>query len=208
MSDGMAAGTPFPSTSMPDRDWWSALWPDPQGMLRSLGIEPHMTVLDLCCGDGYFTAPLARLVDGKVHALDLDPKMIERAKAEVARHGASVRQWINADALDVARHIPDPVDFVLMANTFHGVPDQARLAAEVRKVLRPGSWFAIVNWHPLPRERTTVLGQPRGPKTGMRMSPDDVASAVGPAGFHASRTVDLPPYHYAILLSRTDIGAT
>ena len=204
----ITAGTPFSSTSMPDRDWWSALWPDPLGMLRSLDIEPHMTVLDLCCGDGYFTAPLARLVDGEVHALDLDPKMIERAKAEVARHDASVRQWINADALDVARHLPDPVDFVLMANTFHGVPDQARLAAEVRKVLRPGGWFAIVNGHPLPREQTIVLGQPRGPKTGMRMSPNDVFSAVGPVGFHASRIVELPPYHYAILLSRTDIGAT
>lgn len=199
-------GTPFSATSMPDRDWWAALWPDPERVLRALGIEPHMTVLDLCCGDGYFTAPLARLVDGKVCALDLDLKMIERAKAEVVRHGASVQQWINADALDVAWHVSGPVDFVLMANTFHGVADQPRLAAEVRKVLRPGGAFAIVNWHPLPREQTTVLGQPRGPETGMRMSPADVAMAVEPSGFHVTQTVELPPYHYGIVFSRTDGG--
>jgi ubiquinone/menaquinone biosynthesis C-methylase UbiE len=191
-------GTPFPATSMPDREWWSALWPDPEGVLRSLGIEPHMTVLDLCCGDGYFTAPLATLVNGKVYALDLDPTMIERARHEVASQGASVRQWICADALDVTGHLGDPVDFVLMANTFHGVPDQTWLAAEIRKVLRIGGAFSIVNWHPLPREKTIVLGQPRGPATEMRMSPQAVASAIQPAGFRIARIVELPPYHYGV----------
>jgi SAM-dependent methyltransferase len=201
--NGGIAGVPFPATSMPDRDWWSALWTYPEGMLRSLGIEPEMTVLDLCCGDGYFTAPLATLVDGKVHALDLDPVMIEQAREEVERQGASVRQWILADALDVAERLSGPVDCVLMANTFHGVPDQKRLAAEVRKVLRPGGNFAIVNWRPLPREETTVLGQARGPTTAMRMSPDDVVATVGPEGFDRGRVIDLLPYHYGVLLRAT-----
>lgn len=196
------ADTLFPATSMPDRDWWSALWPNPEGVLRSLGIKPGMVALDLCCGDGYFTAPLTRLVCGKVDALDLDPAMIERAKDEVARRGTSVRRWICADALDLAHHFPDPVDFVLMANTFHGAPDQTWLAAQVGKTLRPGGLFAIVNWHPLPRERTTVLGQPRGPKTEIRMSPDAVKAVVEPAGFNVFHLVELPPYHYGIVLMR------
>lgn len=143
-------GGPFPATSMPDRNWWSALWPDPEGTLRQLGIAPDMSVLDLCCGDGYFTAPLAKLVGGKVYAHDLDPVMIERAKEEVLRQGTSVRKWINADALDAAHHLSATVDCVLMANAFHGVPDQTRLAAVIHKVLRPGGILVIVNWHPLP----------------------------------------------------------
>ena len=202
------AAAPFRATSMPDRDWWSALWPDPEGVLRLLGIEPHMTVLDLCCGDGYFTAPLARLVGGKVHALDLDPAMIEQAKLEVASQGASVRQWICADALDVAEHIGDPVDVVLMANTFHGVPDQTRLATEIRKVLRPEGAFAVVNWHSLPREETTVLGQPRGPATETRMAPEAVVAAVEPAGFRIARIVELPPYHYGVYLRSGTVPPT
>src|SRR3546814_5253049 len=75
---------------MPDRDWWAALWPEPEATLRRMGIVPDMTVLDLCCGDGYFTAPLARLVGGKVCGLDLDPEMIRRAAAEAARQDATV----------------------------------------------------------------------------------------------------------------------
>ncbi|MDH3770987.1 MAG: class I SAM-dependent methyltransferase, partial [Nitrospirota bacterium] len=75
----------FPATVMPDRDWWAALWPDPSSVLRSLGIQPGMTVVDLCCGDGFFTAPLAKVVGGKVYAIDIDRQMLERARAEAAR---------------------------------------------------------------------------------------------------------------------------
>lgn len=192
-------GEAFPATSMPDRDWWSALWPDPQGMLRALGITPGMTVLDLCCGDGYFTAPMAKLVEGKVYALDLDESMIEMARAETARQRVSVQKWIHADALDVAGHLPEKIDYVLMANTFHGVPDQLALVRAVRSVLAAEGLFGIVNWKAQPREETTVLGQPRGPKSEMRMPPATLAAIVEAGDFIAQATVELPPYHYGVV---------
>lgn len=188
--------TVFPGTSMPDRDWWSVLWPDPAAVLSAIGIRPDMTVLDLCCGDGLFTAPLARLVGGRVHALDIDPAMLDAARAEVARHGADVAGWIEADAADVARHLPGKVDLVLMANTFHGVPDQPTLLAAIRGILAPSGLFGVVNWHARPREETPVLGQLRGPRTEMRMSPEMLRAVVEPAGFKRLRLVELPPYHY------------
>lgn len=186
----------FPATAMPDRDWWSALWPDPEATLRALGIAPDMTVLDLCCGDGWFTAPLAKLTGGKVYALDLDPEMLARAKEEVARVGVSVAGWIEGDARALPSLLPEKVDFVLIANTFHGVPDQTALAEAVASILKPGGRFAIVNWHATPREETPVLGQPRGPRTEMRMPPDRTRTIVEPAGFELDELVELPPYHY------------
>jgi predicted methyltransferase len=68
----------------------------------------------------------------------------------------------------------------------------------VARVLKPGGLFAIVNWRSLPREQTTVLDKPRGPKTEMRMSPDDVRAVVEPAGFQLTDLVELPPYHYGM----------
>ncbi len=195
------AKTVFPATSMPDRDWWAALWPEPEGIVRQLGIGPDMTVLDLCCGDGYFTAPLAKRVSGKVYALDLDPAMIDRAKAEVTRQGVSVLQWICADAREVTNSLPEPVDYVLLANTFHGAPDQVGLVRSAKAVLRPRGLFGIVNWHHLPREETTVLGLPRGPQTDMRMSPEAVSAVIEPEGFRTVQIIDLPPYHYGIVFS-------
>ena len=185
-----------PATAMPDRDWWAALWPDPQATLRALGVMPDMTVLDLCCGDGWFTAPLAKLTDGKVYALDLDPEMLALAKEEVARTGASVADWIEGDARDLHSLLPEKVDFVLIANTFHGVPGQTAMAEAVASVLKSGGHFAIVNWHATPREETAVLGQPRGPRTEMRMTPEQTRALVEPAGFELDELVELPPYHY------------
>jgi SAM-dependent methyltransferase len=193
------AGEAFPATSMPDREWWAALWPDPTRVLRQIGVEPDMVVLDLCCGDGYFTGPLAQLVRGGVYAIDLDARLIEQAKAEVARYGALVREWICADARRVNELLDDPVDYVLLANTFHGVPDQPALARAARGVIKPGGLFGVVNWHRRPREQTLVLGQPRGPASEMRMAPEQVSAVVEPGGFKTIRIVDLPPYHYAIV---------
>jgi len=195
----------YAATAMPDRDWWQALWPDPKGMLRALGIKPEMTVLDLCCGDGYFTAPLAALVEGKVVGLDIDPDMLDQARAEVARLGVSVSRWVCGDADGLAELLSERVDFVLIANTFHGVPDQTGLARAAASVLKPSGLFAVVNWHQIPREQTPVLDKPRGPKTEMRMSPEQVCAAVEPAEFALVDLVELPPYHYGAVFR---IGAS
>jgi SAM-dependent methyltransferase len=186
----------FPATGMPDRDWWSALWPDPEDVVRSLGVEPGMVVVDLCCGDGYFTAPLARIVAGKLYGVDIDPAMLEQTRTELTRTGTTVLELICADARELPKLVPGKVDYVLIANTFHGVPEKTAMARAAAAVLKPGGRFAIVNWHKLPRDRTVVLGKPRGPKTEMRMSPDDVRLAVEPAGFTLERVVELPPFHY------------
>lgn len=193
----------FQATAMPDHDWWAALWPNPKQVLSDLGIEPDMTVVDLCCGDGYFTAPLAQIVDGNVYALDLDPKMLELAKTEVARVGATVKSWIEGDALDLAQYVPEPVDYVVIANTFHGVPDKTGLARIVGQVLKPDGCFAIVNWHKRRREETPVLGKPRGPRSEMRMSPDDVRAEVEPAGFELGEFIELLPYHYGAIFQKS-----
>ena len=73
----------FPATTMPDADWWQALWPDPDRVVQALHIRRGMTVVDLGCGPGYFTAAIARCVGdatGQVIGLDLDPAMLEAAR--------------------------------------------------------------------------------------------------------------------------------
>lgn len=122
------------------------LWPDSEGVLRALGIAPGMTVLDLCSVDGTFTAPLARIVDGKVYALDIDPEMLDQARAEAARQGVTVAQWICGDARDLATLLPEAMDVVLIANTFHGVPDKTELRmspTEVRAVVEPAGFEPV-----------------------------------------------------------------
>jgi ubiquinone/menaquinone biosynthesis C-methylase UbiE len=187
---------------MPDFDWWEALWPDPHGVLLALGVKRNIDAIDLCCGDGLFTAPLA-LFARHVFAIDIDPEMLTLARRKLEAAGATNCDFIEADAYELAELIPRPVDHVLIANTFHGVPDKLRLAHSVASVLKPGGEFAVVNWHRRPREETTVLGKARGPKTEMRMEPSDVAVSVHGADLTLARVVELPPYHYGAVFCRT-----
>jgi ubiquinone/menaquinone biosynthesis C-methylase UbiE len=201
----MAEGVLFPATVMPDDDWWHELWPDPMGTLAKIGIVPGMTVVDLCCGNGHFTAPLVCLAGpkGNVIAVDLDAQMLDmaRLRVEQATQGRPVApcQWVVADACKLDQVIGANIkaDALVIANTFHGVPDQAALSAVVARVLKPGGSFTIINWHTLARTETVVLGQARGPKDEMRMSPASVEAVVSTAGFIFSQTIELPPYHYA-----------
>jgi ubiquinone/menaquinone biosynthesis C-methylase UbiE len=163
-----------------------------------MGVQPGMVVVDLCCGDGLFTAPLASIAD-IVYAIDIDPAMLDRARALVA---ATNCHFVLANAMTFDAVVPQPVDYVFLANTLHGVLDQLGLARAVAAVLKPGGQFGIVNWHRRPREETVVLGQPRGPRTEMRIEARDVAVIVEPAGLLLNRTVELLPYHYGAIFAK------
>lgn len=192
----------FPATAMPDPDWWQTLWPQPLEILKAIGFQHGMSAIDLCCGDGLFTVPMSILLDGHVYAIDLDRDMLRAAKKAMATANAPACQWIEGDARDMANLVQEKIDAVLIANTFHGVPNQTQLAESVLEVLKPGGRFSVINWHVLPREKTTVLGLPRGPRVDLRMSPDDVVKVVEPSGFVFKKTVELPPYHYGIIFQK------
>jgi len=188
----------FYATIMPDKDWWTELWPDPAGVLRAVGIEPDMQVVDLCCGDGHFTQPMCELVHpGKTWALDLNADLLNKAQKSCA--GNENFQTILGDARELSNQLDEPVDFIFIANTFHGVPDKTAFSQSVNQSLKVGGRFAVINWHYRPREETTVFDQPRGPDTELRMKPQDVQVLVEPAGFKLDTVIDVGPYHYAAI---------
>jgi ubiquinone/menaquinone biosynthesis C-methylase UbiE len=192
----------FPATAMPDPDWWQVLWPRPDEVLAGFQVHSETDAVDLCCGDGLFTIPLARMARHVV-AIDLDPEMVELARVRATAAGVTNCAFIVGDAYDLGELVPpSSEDFVLIANNFHGVPDKVRLARAVVTVLRPGGRFVVVNWHQRPREETIVLGQPRGPRIEMRMTPEEVTAAVAPAGLRPMRVAELPPYHYGAIFER------
>lgn len=195
-------GGVFPATAMPDPAWWEVLWPEPEQVVAALGAGAAMAAVDLCCGDGRFTLALARRCR-RVVAIDIDPGLLALTRFRLSAAGAAANcDCIEGDARAVAALVAQPVDFVLMANTFHGVPDQGALARSVGSILTPGGRFAIVNWHRRPREETTVAGAPRGPRTELRMTPDDVAAVVAPSGLVPERVVELPPWHYGMVFAK------
>ena len=187
----------FQGTEMPTAGWWEALWPDPAAVLTAVGLRPGMDVIDLCAGDGWFTLQIAK-VARHVSAIDIDPTLLKVARHRLLESGVANCEFIAGDAYDIAK-LAGPADFVFMANAFHGVPDPARLAKAVGAALKSNGRFAIVNWHKRPRDETPILGEPRGPKTELRMSPEQTIKSVEAGGLKFSKKVEIPPYHYGVV---------
>ena len=190
----------FQGTEMPTAGWWEALWPDPPGVLAAVGLRSGMDVIDLCSGDGWFTLQIAKVVR-QVTAIDIDPNLLEVAKHRLMESGMNNCKFTSGDAYEIAK-LAGPADFVFMANAFHGVPDRARLATAVGAALKPDGQFAIVNWHRRPREETPILGEPRGPKTELRMAPEETIKSVEAGGLKLAKLVEIPPYHYGVVFQR------
>src|ERR1043165_905739 len=65
---------------MPTAGWWEALWPDPAGVLATVGLRSGMEVIDLCSGDGWFALQIAKFAR-HVSAIDIETTLLE-----IARH--------------------------------------------------------------------------------------------------------------------------
>ncbi len=195
---------PLPFTSMPDRYWWETLWSDPKQTLATLGLKPGLSVLDLGCGYGHFTIPAARLV-APAPVVGIE---IERGILEEARQNSSALtncSWLNKNLLALSSLSLNKFDCVMMHSTFHGLTDPIKLVQDVTTLLKPGGFFSVINWSPIPREETIWLDAPRGPKTEVRIHPRKLISTVLSATdqLFPVQILPLPPYHYGINFQST-----
>lgn len=190
----------FRNTRQPDWEWWGELWPNPQRVLQKLGIEADEALADIGSGNGYFTLPAAELVvPAPVYAVDIDTELLAELSENAEQAGLSNIQCIDGDARELESLLPELVDVVLIANTFHGVEEPAMFAQQAYQSLTLDGRLIVVNWHNRPKEETPVAGKPRGPPTELRLPPEQTENQLSPAPFTTTRLVDLPPYHYAHL---------
>ena len=61
-----------------------------EGFVARMALESGARVLDIACGTGNVTIPLARR-GARVTGLDMTPNLLEEARARAAREGLSIR---------------------------------------------------------------------------------------------------------------------
>ena len=108
-------------------------------------VTPGLSCLDVGCGMGYFTIPLARLVGptGHVTAVDIQPQMLEGAARRARREGLADRISFYLPT-DTKWVMPGHYDFILAFWMLHEVSDRQGLLLTLRKVLKPGGRFLLV----------------------------------------------------------------
>jgi len=95
---------------------------------RIEGVRPQVWC-DLGCGEGLFTIALASLLapGSIIHAVDMNQRALERVPE---RHGNVAIRAVLADMNSPSLRLPQS-DGILMANSLHFIPEQARLLARL-----------------------------------------------------------------------------
>ena len=116
----------------------------PEEILGRL-IAPGFTVVELGCGSGPFTIPLARMVgsSGRVIAADIQPAMLAKVQSRVEQAGVQDRVEFHVCRRE---HIglSARVDFVLAFWMVHEVPNAVALFAELHEALIPDGKLLLV----------------------------------------------------------------
>lgn len=124
------------------------LFNNPHRLLGGLVAEGD-TAVDLGCGPGFFTLPLARLVGttGKVVAVDVQEAMLTKLSERAQKAGLAGRIQLHLAqpgslALDEAT-MTGRADFALAFWMVHEVPNKEIFLREVAGIMRPGGRFLL-----------------------------------------------------------------
>ncbi len=182
---------------MPEEFMWSQFF-DPVRILKTMGLNSKVKdIADFGCGYGTFAIPAAKLVSGKVYAIDVDPVMTNIVKNKVLDAAIDNVKTRIRDLLDEGSGLEDEsVDYVLLFNMLH-TKYHRKLLDEAYRVLRTNGRLAIINWNLDP---TT----PRGPPMEVRPSLKQCIEWCINSGFKPSskKVYNFKPHHYGLVMKK------
>ena len=148
----------------------------PQKILNPY-VKEGMTVLDIGCGMGFFSIPLARMVgtDGKVICVDMQEKMLQGLKKRAQKEGVCTRietRLCPQHTLGL-QDLVEKIDFALVFAVVHEVPDPPRFFAELSAAMIPSG--------------SVLLAEPKG-----HVSQEEFAITVSIAQQHGFTIVEEP----------------
>jgi SAM-dependent methyltransferase len=185
-------------SGMPSEEMWQGFF-DPPAILRKLGLtEQCGSVLEVGCGYGTFTVPAARIAQGTVYAVDIDPAMLATTRTRTEAAELRNVELHQRDFTEDGSGLPDgSVDYVMLFNLLHA-DERMQILDESKRVLNSNGKLAVIHWN-------YDASTPRGPSMAIRPRPEECRFWAEQAGFslHSPGLIDLPPYHYGFVFGRS-----
>jgi SAM-dependent methyltransferase len=114
-------------------------------VVARVGVEEGTQLLDVATGTGN-AALFAAAAGAQVTGLDLTPKLLVTARERAAEAGYEI-EFVEGDAQELPFE-DDSFDRVTSVFGAMFAPDQARTAAELVRVCRPGGRIGVTAWRP------------------------------------------------------------
>ncbi len=159
-------------------------------ILSKFPLKAGSAAVDVGCGPGYWTIPMAEIVGptGRVYAVDLSEAMLVDLRTRLDKRPELPVQVMRSSE----DRVPLParsVDFAFLACVLHELDGPGTLR-EAARVLRPGGVLGIVDWK--------KIRQDVGPPYRHRLSTAQAAARLLGGGFVADEPFEAGPHHYGI----------
>ena len=123
-----------------------AFEPELRTLIGSLPLSPRMQVLDVACGDGFYTRLFAERLSAPGAVTGLDANV---ACLELARRRFSVRQWqcgveFIAGTLEQPPIPAGTFDFARCAQSLFTLADPTNALRQMAAAVRPGGFVAVL----------------------------------------------------------------
>ena len=118
-----------------------------EALVKSLGIENGMTVLDLGCGDGTTAIPAAQ-AGAEVLGVDIARNLVDAGNARAKALELSNIRFQDGDASDLVNLKDKGFDLVVSIFGAMFAPRPFDVAREMVRVTKPGGRIVMGNWIP------------------------------------------------------------
>jgi len=114
-------------------------------LCETVDLLPDERVLDVACGSGNAALAASRRF-GEAVGVDYVPELLANGRERAAAEGLDV-EFVEGDAQELPF---EDAAFDVVLSTFGAMfaPDQAKTAAELLRVCRPGGRIGMANWMP------------------------------------------------------------
>jgi ubiquinone/menaquinone biosynthesis C-methylase UbiE len=148
-------------------------WQLPDQVIAALNLKSGQSVADIGAGTGYFTVRLAKSkASPKVYAADIEPSMVAYLRERAANE--DLANVIVVQASPDGPNLPEPVDLILIVNTYHHIGGREAYFRKLATSLKAGGQVAIIDFKP---------DSPVGPPKEFRFPPEQFQSEMGKAGY-------------------------
>lgn len=177
----------------PARDAWQL----PDRVIAALNLKPGQIVADVGAGTGCFSVLLARSEAApKVYAVDIEPSMVSYLRERIAEEG--LKNVIAIQATADRPNLPEPVDLVLIVDTYHHIGGRETYFRILAKSIRPGGRVAIIDFKP---------DSPEGPPKEFRFPPEKFKSEMSDAGYRLVAQHDFLPRQQFLIFESANAAA-
>jgi ubiquinone/menaquinone biosynthesis C-methylase UbiE len=117
-----------------------------QAIVNALPLSSDMRVLDLACGDGFYTRHIAERLGsgGSVTGVDINLAYLSEASEEASHQSGRAKIDFIAASFDELPFPDDTFDLVWCAQSLYTLPDPVVAIGHMARVLRPGGLVAVL----------------------------------------------------------------